>query len=75
MKRFEKSSKKNFDLRIGRLKSVFCLFFSMGCAVKNGQLLPEKSVIFTIVMNLLKCPINTKLLPYVLTHILKYKPL
>ena len=26
-------------------------------------------------LNLLKCPINTKLLPYVLAHIIEYNPL
>ena len=70
-----KEQTENFDMRIGHFKSIFCLFFSMGRAVKSGQLLPEISVIVTMCMNLLKCPINTKLLHYVLTHIIEYNPI
>ena len=66
---------ENVDLRIGRLNSVFCLFFSLGIAVNNGQLLSEISVIFLLCLNLLKCPINTRLLPHVEAHIIEYKPL
>jgi hypothetical protein len=65
----------NFDLRIGWLNNVFCLFFSMGRAVKNDQLIPEISVIFCMCLNLLKCPINTKHLPYVMLYIAEYNPL
>ena len=66
---------ENVDLRIGCLNSVFCLFFSLGLAVNNGQFLLEISVIFLVFLNLLKCPINTRLLPHVEDHIIEYKPL
>ena len=66
---------KKFDLRIGCLKGLFCLFFSLGLAVNNCQLLPEISVIFLLWLNLLKCPVNTRLLPHVKAHIIEYKPL
>jgi hypothetical protein len=65
----------NFDLRIGCLKRVFCLFFSLGLAVNNGQLLREISVIFFVVPESTKMSNNTRLLPHVEAHIIEYKPL
>ena len=41
----------NFDLRIGRLNSVFCLFFCLGLAFKNSQLLPKISVIVVLCLS------------------------
>ena len=64
-----------FDLRIGCLTCVVCLFFSLGLAVNIGQLLPQVYVIFLLCLNLLKCPVNTRLLPNVEAHIIEYKPL
>jgi hypothetical protein len=61
-----------FDLRIGSLNGVFCLFFFLGHTVNNDQLLPDISVIFVLRLNLLKCPINSGLFPRVLAHILEY---
>ena len=75
MKKIKVEQTESFDLTNGRLNSVFCLFFSMGFAVKNCQLLPEISVIFLLCLNLLKCPVNTKLLPYVLAQISEYNHL
>jgi hypothetical protein len=56
-------------LRTGFLNSVFCVFFSLGLPVKNGQLHTEIFLIFLSCLNLLKCPINKKLLPRVKAHI------
>ena len=47
----------------------FPLFFSLRLLVQKRSMFLEVSTIFVFCLNLLKCPIHRKILPYIFAHI------